>query len=96
MAETVKAVSAHYGSVIHTHRAIVSVVDELSRLAGNAGDMETRDCISAVFLTACGMHINFYENETQENQVSGGLVLCDDLSQRLYQLFWPEGSPPAG
>ena len=42
MAETVKAISAQHGGVIHTHRAIVEVAGELARLAGNAGDMETR------------------------------------------------------
>ena len=94
VAETVKAISAHYGGIIHTHRAIVSVADELSRLAGSAGDTETRDWISAAFLTASRLHINFYESEMPENTVRGGLVSCEALSQRLYQLFWPEGHTP--
>ena len=94
MAETVKAISAHYDSVIHTHRAIAEVVGELARLAGNAGNTETQDWISVAFLAASRLHINFYENETQEILVRGGLVLCGELSQRLYELFWPEGASP--
>ena len=92
VAETVKAISAHYGSFIHSHRAIVAVADELSRLVGNAGDTETRNWISAIFVTARGLHSNFYENELPENTVRGGLILCEELSRRLYELFWPEGA----
>ena len=91
VAETVKAISAHHGGIIHTHRAIAEVVGELSRLAGNAGDTETRDWINALFLTARGLHINFYENEMPEITVRGGLRLCEELSRRLYELFWPAG-----
>ena len=80
VAETVKAISAHHGSIIHSHRAIVAVADELSRLVGNAGDTETRSWISAIFVTARGLHSNFYENELPENTVRGGLILCEDLS----------------
>ena len=94
VAETVKAISAHYGGIIHTHRAIAEVVDELSRLAGNAGDTETRDWISAAFLTARGLHTNFYENEMRENTVRGGLISCERLSRRLYELFGPAGHSP--
>ena len=92
VAETVKAISAHHGSIIHSHRAIVAVADELSRLVGNAGDTETRNWISAIFVTARGLHSNFYENELPENTVRGGLILCEALSRRLYELFWPEGA----
>ena len=94
VAETVKAISAHHGRIIHSHRAIVSVANELSRLVGNAGDTETRDWISAIFLTARSLHGNFYENETPENQVRGGLVLCEQLSEKLYELFYPAGQNP--
>ena len=96
VAETVKAISARYGGIIHTHRAIAEVVGELSRLAGNAGDTETRDWINALFLTARGLHTNFYENEMPEITVRGGLRLCEQLSEKLYELFWPEGAPPYG
>ena len=96
VAETVKAISAHYGSIIHSHRAIVAVADELSRLVGNAGDTETRSWISAIFVTARGLHSNFYENELPENTVRGGLILCEELSRRLYELFWPEGAAADG
>ena len=47
-----KAISAQYGGIIHTHRAIAEVVDELVRLAGNAGDMETRRWITNSFRVA--------------------------------------------
>ena len=94
VAETVKAISARYGGIIHTHRAIAEVVGELSRLAGNAGDTETRDWINALFLTASRLHINFYENEMPEITVRGGLRLCEQLSEKLYELFWPAGQNP--
>ena len=61
--ETVKAISAHYGGIIHTHQAITEVVGELSRLAGSTGDTETQDWINALLLTVRCLHINFYENE---------------------------------
>ena len=91
VAETVKAISAHYGSIIHSHRAIVEVTGELARLAGSTGDTETQDRIGAVLVTARGLHINFYENELPEIIVRTGLRQCEELSRRLYELFWPEG-----
>ena len=93
VAETVKAISAHHGGIIHSHRAIAEVVGELARLVGNAGDTETRDWINALFVTARGLHTNFYENEMPENMVQSSLRLCEQLSEKLYQLFWPEGAP---
>ena len=93
VAETVKAISAQHGGFIHSHRAIAEVVGELSRLVGNAGDTETRDWINALFLTASRLHINFYENEMPEITVRGGLRFCEQLSRRLYELFWPDGLP---
>ena len=93
VAETVKAISAHYGSVIHSHRAIVMVIDRLARMTGDAGDAPTRDWINSSFVVARGLHTNFYENEMTEAIVRSGLRQCEALSQRLYQLFWPEGTP---
>ena len=96
VAETVKAISAHYGSIIHSHRAILEVADELARLVGNAGDMETKVWINTVLVTARGLHSNFYENELPEDTVRGGIISCEALSRRLYQLFWPEGTAVDG
>ena len=92
VAETVKAISAHYGGIIHSHRAILEVTGELARLVGNAGDMETRVWLNTVFVTARAMHSNFYENELPEETVRDGIVSCVGLSRRFYQLFWPEGA----
>ena len=94
VAETVKAISAHYGGIIHSHRSIGEVVDELARLVGNAGDMETRRWLNGIFMIASRLHSNFYENEMPENQVLDGLILCEELSQKLYELFGPEGHNP--
>ena len=91
VAETIKAISAHYGSVIHTHRAIAEVVGELARLAGDA---ETRRRINRSFAVARGLHTNFYENEMREDTVRDGLEACEELSQLLYELFWPGGYRP--
>ena len=96
VAETVKTISAHHGGIIHSHRSIGEVVDELARLVGNAGDMETRRWLNGIFMVASRLHSNFYENEMPENQVLDGLMLCEELSRRLYELFWPEGAPPYG
>ena len=96
VAETVKAISAHYGGVIHSHRAIVEVTGELARLAGNAGDMETQDRIAGVLVIARGLHGNFYENELPELIVRTSLRQCEDLSELLYLRFWPEGAAAGG
>ena len=94
VAETVKAISAHYGGIIHSHRAIAEVVGELARLVGSAGNTQTRVWINAAFLSARGLHTNFYENEMPEEQVQDGLVTCEELSRRLYELFYPAGHNP--
>ena len=94
VAETVKAISAHHGGFIHTHHAITEVVGELARLVGNAGDRQTRNRISADFLIASKLHSNFYENEMPDVMVLGGLISCEELSQRLYELFYPAGHSP--
>ena len=52
MAEAAKAISAYYGRVIHTHRAIVAVIDRLARLADAAGDTQTQDWINNSFAVA--------------------------------------------
>ena len=94
VAETAKAISAHHGGFIHSHHAITEVVRELARLVGNAGDTETRVWINSVFLTASRLHINYYENEMPEDLVRDGLISCERLSQRLYELFYPAGHSP--
>ena len=91
VAETVKAVSAQHGGVIHTHRAIAQVIDELGRLAAQSGDADTRVWINNAFSVASYLHTNFYEDEASSQRVADGLYLCEQLSERLYQLFWPEG-----
>ena len=96
VAETVKAISAHYGSIIHSHRAIIAVIDRLARMAGDAGDTPTRDWINSSFMVARGLHTNFYENEMTEAIVRSNLRLCEELSRRLYELFWPEGAAADG
>ena len=94
VSETVKAISAHHGGFIHSHHAITEVVRELARLVGNAGDMETRRWINGNFMTASRLHSNFYENEMPEDLVLDGLMLCEELSEKLYELFYPAGHNP--
>ena len=96
VAETVKAISAHYGSVIHSHRAIVAVIERLGLLADAAGDTQTREWINNSFMVARGLHTNFYENEMTEAIVRSSLRQCEALSRRLYELFWPEGAAADG
>ena len=92
VAETVKAISAYHGSVIHTHRSIMEVVSQLSRLAADAGDAETARWIGNIFLVASKLHSNFYEDELNADYVLGALIECEQLMERLYALFWPDGS----
>ena len=92
VAETVKAISLHHGRVIHTHRGIMQVVEELADLPRNAGDEELHDWIRTSFVTARMLHSNFYENRMPEGEIRASLRLCERLSQRLYELFWGEGA----
>ena len=93
VAETVKAVSAQHGGIIHKHHSIAEVVDQLCRLALDAGDAESALLIGGTFMIAERLHSNFYENESSETIVLQGLLKCEEMSQRLYTLFWPAGAP---
>ena len=87
VAETVKDISAQHGYIIHIHRTITAVVSELALLVANAGDAATANWISATFLTAGKLHINFYEDELPDNIVIGGLMQCEELSELLRRRF---------
>ena len=91
VAETVKAVSARHGGIIHQHRSIWAVVRQLSRMVGDAGDDSAQAWINNSFMVARSLHSNFYEDEADEAEVTAGLELCEELSDKLYELFWPEG-----
>ena len=93
VAETVKAICAEHGRVIHTHRSILLVVNELADVARAAGDAETAAWIDNAFSRARMLHANFYENEETASQVESGIMLSEQLSDRLYELFWPERTP---
>lgn len=90
VAETIKAVSAQHGGIIHAHRSIWAVVRELSGLVGNSGYGQTQALIDNAFSRARALHSNFYEDEETDQEVANGLVLCEELSERLYELFWPD------
>ena len=90
VAETIKAVSARHGGIIHAHRSIWYVLRELSQLVGEAGDEPTQAWINNAFSRARSLHTNFYEDEEAQPEVAAGVALCEELSDRLYELFWPE------
>ena len=90
VAETVKAVSAQHGGIIHAHRSIWMVLRELANLAGESGDSDTGNWLRNSFGVARTVHSNFYEDEADAGDVAAGLELCEELSERLYELFWPE------
>ena len=92
VAETIKAISAQHGGVIHSHGSIWLTVRELTQLAATAGDTETQEWISNAFRTARALHSNYYENEETAAEVASGIRLCEQLSDRLYQLFWSEAA----
>ena len=89
VAETIKAVSAQHGGNIHQHRSIWQVIRELSSLVGEFGDTDTENWIRNSFGVARTLHSNFYEDEADTGDVVAGLQLCEELSDRLYDLFWP-------
>ena len=90
VAETIKAVSAQHGGIIHTHRSIWHVLRELSQLVGQSGDAQTQAWLDNSFSRARSLHTNFYEDEETQTEVAAGLALCQELSDRLYELFWPD------
>ena len=92
VAETVKAISLHHGRVIHTHRGLWQVVVELALLVGNAEGAAAQRWIMNSFRVARSLHSNFYENKDPEVAVLAGLIQCEELSARLYALFWQEGA----
>ena len=96
VAETVKAISAQHGYIIHTHRAIAAVIVELRRLVANTGDMATARRITGVFQIARDLHTNFYEDELHKDIVLDGLMQCEELSELLYARFAVAGISPAG
>ena len=93
VAETVKAISAEHGGIIHKHLSLLLVSGELAELVRAAGDAQTADWIDNAFARARSLHANFYENEETPAQVAAGVRLSEQLSERLYALFWPEGRP---
>ena len=93
VAETIKAISAEHGGFIHKHRSITEVAQELARLPRNAGDAATARQISRAVFTANQLHANFYENELADDSVLEGLIQCEELSDQLFALFWPDGAP---
>ena len=89
VAETVKAISVEHGGVIHTHRSILLVINELAELARAGGDAQTADWIANAFHRSRALHANFYENEETASQVAAGVRLSEELMQQLYAMFWP-------
>ena len=93
VAETVKAISAEHGGIIHKHLAILRISGELAELVRAAGDAETAAWINNAFASARMLHFNSYENEETATQVASGVQMAEQLMELLYQLFWPEGRP---
>ena len=94
VAETIKAVSAHHGGIVHSHRSFLLIMRELSELARGNGDVATAAWLNIAFDTARALLSNFYENEKSANEVADGLQLSEQLSERLYELFRPERPTP--
>ena len=90
VAETVKAICRHHGRVIHSHRGLLQVFEELARLVDAAGDTETWRWLRTSFSYARLLHSNFYEDRMTADDILAGLMQCEELSQRLYALFWEE------
>ena len=93
VAETLKAISAEHGGFIHKHRGILEVGWELARLPRNAGDADAARRITRHFRTARSLHANFYEDDIPDDDIREGLIDCEELSDLLFALFWPDGAP---
>ena len=93
VAKTIKAVSAHHGGVIHKYLIISAVLSELIRLLRNAGDTDSARLLSRSIMIANQMYANFYENELHKDFVLVGLMQCEEMSDRLFALFWLDGAP---
>ena len=90
VAETIKAICAQHGGIVHHHRSIWQVLRALAQLVAESGDSETEAWMRNSFHTARALHTNFYEDEETAEDVAAGLRLCEELSDRIYELFWPE------
>ena len=90
VAETIKAICAQHGGIVHHHGSIWQVLRALAQLVAESGDSETEAWMRNSFHTARALHTNFYEDEETAEDVAAGLRLCEELSDRLYELFWPE------
>ncbi len=90
VAETIKAVSAQHGGIIHFHHSIWLTLRELSRMVEDSGDTDSSAWINNSFTVARVLHSNFYEDEASAAEVTANLLVCEQLSERLYELFWPE------
>ena len=59
----------------------------LARLAGDAGDMATRRRINNSFVVARGRRSNCDVGRAPDDEILAGLLLGEELSRRLYELF---------
>ena len=87
VAETVKDISARHGAIIYYYLDISDVINELARLAGNAGDTDTARWIRTTFLVASSLFHNYNENEFPKDLVRFGLMECEEFSELLYNRF---------
>ena len=59
----------------------------LARLAGDAGDMATRRRINSSVVVARGRRSNCDVGRAPDDEILAGLLLGEELSRRLYELF---------
>ena len=94
VAETIKAVSAQHGGIIHDdYHTIQKVLRELARVADNAGDADARQWLNNSFTIARVLHSNFYQDECDLDEIRAGLRMCEQLAERLLALFGPVDAP---
>ena len=59
----------------------------LARLAGDAGDRATQRRINNSFVVARGRRSNCDVGRDPDDEILAGLLLGEELSRRLYELF---------
>ena len=72
--------------IIHAHRSLWHVLRELSE----SGDEPTPAWINDASSRARSPRTNFYEDEEALPEVAPVMVLCEELPDRLDELFWPD------
>ena len=86
-AQMLKAIAVRRAWQHRNHAALFTAV---SRLVNETGDED----ISLLFAVANSLHVNFYENWEEADNVGRHLAAVERLLDKLERLLWDESSNP--